>query len=247
MPIPHGKGIVQITASLIAIKRSGPHPGYRSFMPAPHARHSHAERPSLEPLDPATMDPNPFAVFKQWFDEATAAGVPEPNAMSLATAGADGRVTCRIVLLKAWDERGFVFFTNYTSEKADQIAENPQVSLLFHWPRLSRQIEIAGRAERISTAESVAYFLKRPFKSRVGAWVSSQSAVISSRSLLEAKFHQMLQKFADGQVPLPDAWGGYRIVPTEIEYWQGGAHRLHDRIVFSRTSSGSWDTNRLQP
>lgn len=193
------------------------------------------------------MNPNPFVVFGEWFDAAREAGLPEPNAMSLATAGADGRVTCRTVLLKAWDERGFVFFTNYTSEKARQLDENPHAALLLPWLPISRQIEITGKTERITTAESASYFFKRPFKSQVGAWISNQSSTITSRALLEAKFHQMLHKFKEGRVPLPDHWGGYRIVPDTFEFWQGGPHRLHDRIQYKRAYCGEWRRVRLQP
>lgn len=212
--------------------------------PAPHSRASRP--PRAEGIDPATMNANPFAAFGEWFAAADAAGVGETNAMNLATAGTDGRVSCRVVLLKAWDEAGFVFFTNYTSDKARQMAENPRVALLFPWLKMSRQIQIRGCAEKIRLAESVAYFLKRPFKSRVGAWVSAQSSVVSSRALLEAKFEQMLRRFADGEVPLPDAWGGYRVVPEEFEFWQSGAHRLHDRVHYRR-SAGGWVRERLAP
>ncbi|MDD5199952.1 MAG: pyridoxamine 5'-phosphate oxidase [Terrimicrobiaceae bacterium] len=210
-----------------------------SFNPHKEIRH--------EPLDGPAMDPSPFVVFGEWFDGACAAGVPEANAMSLATAGADRRVTCRTVLLKAWDERGFVFFTNYTSEKAAQLTENPRAAVLFPWLAISRQIEITGCVEKITSSESLAYFLKRPFKSRVGAWVSAQSSAITSRALLEAKFHQMLRKFSDGQVPLPDSWGGYRLAPEAIEFWQYGEHELHDRILYKRAYSGAWRRTRLQP
>jgi len=195
----------------------------------------------------AELNPNPFVVFGEWFNAARAAEIPECNAASLATADANGRVTCRTVLLKAWDKRGFVFFTNYTSEKARQLDENPHAALLFPWLQMSRQVEITGRAERISTAESAAYFVTRPFKSQVGAWISQQSSVITSRAMLEAKFHQMLRKFRDGKVPLPDHWGGYRIVPDTFEFWQAGAHRLHDRIQYKRAYHGDWRRVRLQP
>lgn len=199
------------------------------------------------PLDGPGMDANPYVVFGQWFEQARHAEIAETNAMSLATAGRDGRVTCRTVLLKAWDERGFVFFTNYESEKARQLEDNPCAALLFPWLAMARQVEISGKVERISAAESLDYFLRRPFKSRVGAWVSEQSRMITSRALLEAKFQQMLRKFRDGQVPLPDSWGGYRVVADEIEFWQGASHRLHDRILYKRVYSGSWRQVRLQP
>ncbi len=205
------------------------------------------EDPSRIPLDGPRMDADPYVVFGQWFDHALEAGIPEVNAMSLATASASGRVTCRTVLLKAWDERGFVFFTNYESEKAAQLAENPQAALLFPWLSQGRQIEIAGRAEKITHAESARYFLRRPFESRVGAWVSAQSRLITSRALLEAKFEQMLRKFRNREVPLPDSWGGFRVVPEAIEFWQGAPHRLHDRILYKRAYNGSWRQVRLQP
>lgn len=200
-----------------------------------------------KPLDGTKMDPNPLVVFEEWFREAREAEVVEANAMSLATAGADGRVTCRTVLLKAWDDRGFIFFTNYTSEKSRQIGENPHAALLFPWLTMGRQVEISGRVEKISAAESLRYFLKRPFKSQVSTWVSSQSSMITSRALLEAKFQQMLLKFKAGKVPIPDTWGGYRVVPDTIEFWQSAAHRLHDRIFYKRNYRGEWRQVRLQP
>lgn len=199
------------------------------------------------PLEEENLPEDPLALFRTWFDLAMSAGIVEPNAMSLATADRAGRVTCRTVLLKAYDERGFVFFSNYGSEKARQIAENKQVALLFPWLPLSQQVEITGSVEKISNAESVAYFLKRPFKSRIGAWVSAQSSVVSSRRLLEAKFAEMCEKFANGEVPRPAAWGGYRVAPETIEFWQGGAHRLHDRFLYSRTARGAWQIQRLSP
>jgi pyridoxamine 5'-phosphate oxidase len=190
---------------------------------------------------------DPVVQFRSWFQEAAASGkVCEPNAMTLATAGADGRVTARTVLLKAYDEKGFVFFTNYSSVKARQIAENAQVALLFPWLPLERQVSICGRASRISTAESLAYFVSRPFSSRVGAWVSHQSKVVSSRKLLELKFEEMRRKFANGEVPLPDFWGGYRVEPETIEFWQGRTSRLHDRFLYTR-ESGAWRIDRLSP
>lgn len=198
------------------------------------------------PFDEESCPRDPVALFELWFADARAKKLPEPNAMSLATATADGGVSCRTVLLKAYDSDGFVFFTNYTSSKARAITANPRVALLFPWLALGRQIEITGRAEKIPASESLRYFLRRPVKSRIGAWVSEQSSVIPSRRLLEEKFHQMCQRFADGNVPLPDAWGGYRVVPDTIEFWQGGAHRLHDRIEYIR-EPGGWTRRRLQP
>jgi pyridoxamine 5'-phosphate oxidase len=198
-------------------------------------------------LDRDGLAADPVAQFRLWFDEAIASGkVCEPNAMTLATAGADGRVTARTVLLKAYDEKGFVFFTNYASNKARQIAENAQVALLFPWLPLERQVSISGKASRISAAESLAYFVSRPFSSRVGAWVSHQSKVVSSRKLLEMKFEEMRRKFANGEVPLPDFWGGYRVEPETIEFWQGRTSRLHDRFLYSRDAAG-WQIDRLSP
>ena len=198
------------------------------------------------PLTEARLDPDPVKQFRSWFEEARASDIPEPNAMTLGTADASGHVSCRTVLLKAYDERGFVFFTNYGSRKARQIAENPQASLLFPWIALARQIEIAGRVEKISTAESLAYFMSRPYLSRLGAWVSDQSAVISSRQILLAKFEELKRQFANGEVPKPEGWGGFRIVPGSMEFWQGGQARLHDRFLYTRAGAG-WEINRLAP
>lgn len=191
------------------------------------------------------LDPDPIAQFQKWFEQARTAGILEPNAMTLSTADAAGCVSSRTVLLKAYDQRGFVFFTNYGSRKARQIAENAQVSLLFPWLALERQVAVLGKAERISHAESLRYFMSRPRGSRIGAWVSDQSRVVTSRKLLEDKFHQMMEKFRDGQIPLPDFWGGYRVEPVSFEFWQGGASRLHDRFFY--TGGGPWVIERLQP
>jgi pyridoxamine 5'-phosphate oxidase len=197
-------------------------------------------------LHRADLHEDPVEQFRRWFHDAQAAALLEPNAMTLASADAAGRVTARTVLLKAYDARGFVFFTNYSSTKAAQIAENPRVALLFAWLPLERQVSVTGRAEKISTGESLAYFMNRPFGNRVGAWVSQQSRVISSRRLLEQKFEEMMRKFSDGRVPLPDFWGGYRVVPETVEFWQGAASRLHDRFVYSR-EDGVWRVERLEP
>jgi pyridoxamine 5'-phosphate oxidase len=192
------------------------------------------------------LDPDPVGQFRRWFGEATSAGLIEPNAMVLGTT--DGRrPSSRTVLLKAYDERGFVFFTNYGSRKARDIEANPHVSLLFPWYSLERQVGILGRAERISSAESLAYFASRPHGSRVGAWVSQQSTVITSRQLLEMKWDEMKRKFAQGEVPLPSFWGGFRVVPYECEFWQGRENRLHDRFRYVRAENGSWQRERLAP
>jgi pyridoxamine 5'-phosphate oxidase len=192
------------------------------------------------------LDPDPVGQFRRWFGEATSAGLIEPNAMVLGTTNGE-RPSSRTVLLKAYDERGFVFFTNYGSRKAGDIEANPHVSLLFPWYALERQVGILGRAERISSAESLAYFASRPHGSRVGAWVSQQSSVITSRQLLEMKWDEMKRKFAQGEVPLPSFWGGFRVVPSELEFWQGRENRLHDRFRYIRAADGSWQRERLAP
>ena len=196
-------------------------------------------------LSRVDLDPDPVAQFRRWFTQAVEAQIVEPNAMVLGTT--DGkRPSARSVLLKAYDERGFVFFTNYESRKAKEIAANAHVSLLFPWYPLERQVSILGRAERISTAESLAYFVSRPHGSRLGAWVSQQSSVINSRQLLEMKLEEIKQKFADGEVPLPSFWGGFRVVPSEIEFWQGRENRLHDRFRYALSGS-DWAIERLSP
>jgi len=199
-----------------------------------------------EPLTEESLKSDPIAQFRLWFDEARASGIPEPNAMTLGTADRSGRVSCRTVLLKAYDDRGFVFFTNYGSRKAQQIAENPLAALLFPWVALARQIEIAGPVEKISAAESLAYFMSRPIGSRLGAWVSDQSQIISSRNVLLAKFEDLKNKFADGDIPKPDFWGGYRVIPETIEFWQGGSDRLHDRFLYTQKNR-TWSHVRLSP
>jgi len=196
-------------------------------------------------LSRADLDQDPVAQFRRWFTQAVEAQIVEPNAMVLGTT--DGkRPSARSVLLKAYDERGFVFFTNYESRKAQEIASNDRVSLLFPWYPLERQVSILGRAERISTAESLAYFVSRPHGSRLGAWVSQQSSVINSRQLLEMKLEEMKSKFADGEVPLPSFWGGFRVVPSEIEFWQGRENRLHDRFRYT-LAGADWTIERLSP
>ena len=200
-------------------------------------------------LKRADLSPDPFVQFRLWFEEACKTPeVVEPNAMALATVSPDGQPGQRTVLLKAHDHRGFVFFTNYESVKSKEIENNPRVSLLFMWLALERQLRIQGRAERISRSETVKYFLSRPVGSRMGAWVSNQSQVISGRSLLLTKLDEMKRKFADGEVPCPDFWGGYRVIPHRFEFWQGGRDRLHDRFEYLPSEDGeNWKTRRLAP
>lgn len=198
-------------------------------------------------LSEQELDADPIRQFQRWFEETIAQEIPEPNSMTLATVDSQGQPYARSVLLKLYDERGFVFFTNYESRKARQIDDNPRVALLFPWVALARQVQITGSAGRISTAESLKYFLTRPRGSQIGAWASPQSQVITSRSLLEQKVAEIKRRFAEGQVPLPDFWGGYRVVPDEIEFWQGRESRLHDRFRYRRLSDGGWTIERLAP
>ena len=193
------------------------------------------------------LDADPFRQFGRWFDEACTAGLAEPNAMTLATVGADGQPTLRTVLLKIFDQSGFVFFTNYGSRKARQIAENQRVALLFPWVKLARQVAITGLAETISTAESARYFASRPRDSQLGAWISQQSSVLSSRQLLMNELAKIKARFLSGEVPLPDFWGGYRVRPATIEFWQGQTSRLHDRFLYTRLDDGAWAIERLAP
>ncbi|MFT4177667.1 MAG: pyridoxamine 5'-phosphate oxidase [Luteolibacter sp.] len=189
---------------------------------------------------------DPVWEFTKWFTQATELGIYEPNAMTLATVDETGMPFQRTVLLKYFDEEGFVFFTNYGSRKAKQMAGNHHVSLLFPWITLERQIIIQGIAQKISTTESLKYFTSRPRESQIGAWVSNQSEVITSRKFLMQKLSEMKEKFGNGEIPLPSFWGGYRVVPQSIEFWQGGPARLHDRFLYHRTQGG-WKIDRLSP
>lgn len=197
-------------------------------------------------LERHTLDNDPFQQFSVWFQQAVEAQVLEPNAMQLATVDAADRPAVRTVLLKSYDNSGLVFFTNYQSRKAQHIQASPQVAALLFWKELERQVEISGHAEKISSLESLRYFTTRPRGSQLGAWVSAQSAVITSRTLLEIKLEEMKRKFQSGNIPLPDFWGGYRIVPERFEFWQGRPNRLHDRFEYRRQSQG-WDIARLSP
>ena len=197
-------------------------------------------------LDLADLNPDPFAQFELWFQQAREADLLEPNALVLSTVSPEGKPYQRTVLLKYFDRSGFVFFTNYGSRKAQHIAGNAQVSLLFPWYSLERQLTIAGSASKISAAESLRYFSSRPRGSQLGAWVSQQSTVISSRQMLEMQFEKMREKFINKSVPLPDFWGGYRVKPASFEFWQGRPSRLHDRFLYS-LEDDQWAIARLSP
>lgn len=197
-------------------------------------------------LDEHSVDANPFVQFEKWFSDAQNAEILEPNTMLLATCGAQNIPNIRAVLLKIFDERGFVFFTNYTSDKAKEIEENPNVAVEFLWLDLERQVRIIGTCEKISHTESLSYFMKRSRGSQIGAWVSEQSKIISSRKLLSMALEKMKEKFKNGEVPLPDFWGGYRVIPNKIEFWQGRESRLHDRILYTKEGE-SWHISRLAP
>ncbi len=193
------------------------------------------------------LDPDPIKQFSNWFTAAIEAQIRDVNAMSLATAGTDGKPSVRIVLLKGFDQTGFVFFTNYESEKGRQLEENPFVALGFYWIELDRQIRINGRAERASREESERYFHSRPVGSQLGAWASRQSQVIDARRILEARAAEMRERYANKPVPLPPHWGGFRVIPERMEFWQGRPNRLHDRFRYTRKPDGHWQIDRLAP
>ncbi|HLS48075.1 MAG TPA: pyridoxamine 5'-phosphate oxidase [Gemmatimonadales bacterium] len=197
-------------------------------------------------LDERDMAADPHRMFSRWFDQAVEAGVPEPNAMTLATAAADGTPSARIVLLKGLDERGFVFFTDYRSRKASELEANPRAALVFRWQELERQVRVVGEVLRVSAEESAAYFRTRPVGSRIGAWASEQSRELVSRDELEARVREVQARYPDGEIPAPPHWGGFRIAPIEVEFWQGRENRLHDRLRYRRTG-GEWKMERLWP
>lgn len=201
---------------------------------------------ALEGLDEKTINRDPIAQFKAWFDDAIAANLPLPEAMTLATATADGKPSARMVLLKQVDEDGFVFFTNYQSAKADQLDANPYAALVFYWPRLDRQVRVEGSVIRTSAEESRDYFKTRPRESQIGAWASAQSEVIDSREALEQRARELEEQYRDREIDCPEHWGGYRLTPERIEFWKSRVGRLHDRILYERGSDG-WTISRLAP
>ena len=203
---------------------------------------------TLAGLDRSDLNADPIEQFNLWFQQTLEADLIEPNAMTLATATSDGKPTARIVLLKGVSDRGFVFYTNYESQKGQQLIANPYAALVFLWDKLERQVRIEGRVEKLSSAESAEYFHSRPKASQLGAWTSDQSRVIPNREVLEKKQSELQKQYSgDATVPLPPHWGGFRVVPDRIEFWQGRPSRLHDRLVYDLQTDGSWQIERLSP
>lgn len=202
---------------------------------------------SFTGLTEADLLADPIAQFQVWFADVLEKDPHDPTAMTLATAGRDGRPSARIVLLKGYDERGFVFYTNYRSRKGRELEENPHAALVFYWPDFDRQVRIEGTVERTSAEESEAYFRSRPLGSRLGAWASAQSEVIAGRDELEARLRDLEDRYADAEVPLPGFWGGFRLRPESVEFWQGRPSRLHDRLRYARLPGGGWKIERLSP
>jgi pyridoxamine 5'-phosphate oxidase len=193
------------------------------------------------------LDPDPIRQFEKWFEEASLSDIAEPNAMALATSTPEGRPSVRVVLLRAVDQRGFAFFTNYESRKGRELDANPHAALLFFWPGLERQVRIEGQVERVDAEESDEYFQTRPLASKIGAWASPQSDVIAGRAVLEESCRALQARFLQGDVPRPANWGGYRVVPESIEFWQGGPGRLHDRLRYTKQPGEVWLVERLAP
>jgi len=202
---------------------------------------------SSETLLENDVDVSPIQQFQKWWDQAISSEIPEPNAMTLATSSRDGLPSARIVLIKGFDEKGFVFYTNYESFKAMQLEENPKACLVFHWKELERQVRIMGIVEKLAAEDSNEYFQSRPLGSRIGAWTSPQSKVIPNREWLEHEFDKRKEEFHSGNVPRPANWGGYLVKPVIIEFWQGRFSRLHDRIQYSLQENGAWKIERLAP
>jgi pyridoxamine 5'-phosphate oxidase len=198
-------------------------------------------------LDTDVLSSNPMDLFNIWLSDAIAADLPDPNAMTVATVDASGQPSQRIVLLKDVSNEGFVFYTNLGSRKAQELKHNNKISLHFPWYFLERQVRVCGIAEPLSRTAVAKYFFSRPKDSQLGAWASKQSAPISTRQLLVTQFKQMKEKYAKGDIPLPDFWGGYIVKPSQIEFWQGGEHRLHDRFEYNKDENGEWSTMRLMP
>ncbi|MEO5891351.1 MAG: pyridoxamine 5'-phosphate oxidase [Ferruginibacter sp.] len=201
----------------------------------------------LQTLQETEVETNALNQFGRWWQDAISSAIDEVNAFTLATTTLDGKPSARIVLLKGYDENGFVFFTNYTSNKGNELAKNPKVAMVFFWKELERQVRIEGVAEKVSTEESDSYFASRPEGSRIGAWASPQSNIIENRSVIEDNVLKYQQKFADQPIPRPGHWGGYRVKPNQVEFWQGRSSRLHDRLQYTLQENGSWKIERLAP
>ena len=213
-------------------------------MPSIETRHDYDK----DQLDESAVAPDPFAQFQAWFDAATAADVPEPNAMVVATASAEGRPSSRVVLLRGFDPRGFCFYTNYESRKGSDLAANPYASCVWFWQGMERQIRVEGSVEKVEPAESDDYWRGRPRMSKLGAWVSDQSQAVESRQALETEMEHLQQRFPGDDIPRPPHWGGFRVVPTVVEFWQGRRSRLHDRVVYRRADrDAAWEIVRLSP
>ena len=202
---------------------------------------------TLQDLNEIEVDPNPVIQFQKWFDQACSTDIPEANAMTIATVNSEGKPSARIVLLKGYDQKGFVFYTNYNSQKGQELTANPHAAIVFWWAQLERQVRITGSVEKISARESDEYFHSRPLGSRLGAWTSNQSEIISSREVLEQRLEELQVKYQNLDVPRPSHWGGFRVIPAEIEFWQGRSSRLHDRLLYTQADDGSWKIQRLSP